>query len=296
MTGADRGFLLLSSHLGNPERKPLTTAQLRTLADRMRTAPRLEEDRNLEPRDLTALGYGRDMAQRIFDLLAEEDLLDRYLTRGARQGCVPITRVSGNYPVILRQRLGLDSPGCLWAKGDLSILNTPAISLVGSRDLHPENKKFAEAVGYEAAIQGLTLVSGNARGADKTAQEACLKAGGRVISIVADSLASHKERNNVLYISEDDFEAEFSAQRALSRNRCIHALGRLVFVAQSRAQQGGTWDGTVKNLRFGWSPVACFRDGSEASVQLEQMGAYLIGTEDLKDFGTLPESEWNFLI
>jgi predicted Rossmann fold nucleotide-binding protein DprA/Smf involved in DNA uptake len=149
-------------------------------------------------------------------------------------------------------------------------------------------------VGYEAAMQGLTLVSGNARGADKTAQESCLAAGGRVISIVADSLASHKERHNVLYLSEDDYETEFSAQRALSRNRCIHALGRMVFVAQSSLQTGGTWDGTVKNLRFGWSPVACFRDGSEASLQLEQMGAYLIHREDLKDFGCLPESEATF--
>ena len=295
MTGAERGFLLLSSHLGNPERKPLTTAQLRTLADRMRSAPRLPEERELMVSDLTALGYRSDMVRRILALLNEEDLLDHYLTRGTRQGCVPITRVSREYPVILRQRLGLDSPGCLWAKGDVSILNTPAIALVGSRDLNPENKAFAEAVGREAAIQGLTLVSGNARGADKTAQEACLNAGGRVISIVADSLASHKERHNVLYVSEDDFEAEFSAQRALSRNRCIHALGRMVFVAQSRAQQGGTWDGTVKNLRFGWSPVACFRDDSEASRQLEEMGAYLIGKEDLKDFGTLPESNGNFL-
>ena len=295
MTGAERGFLLLSSHLGNPERKPLTTAQLRTLADRMRYVPRLPEERELMVSDLTALGYRSDMARRILALLNEEDLLDHYLTRGARQGCVPITRVSREYPVILRQRLGLDSPGCLWAKGDVSILNTPAISLVGSRDLREDNRKFAEAVGYEAAIQGLTLVSGNARGADKTAQEACLSAGGRVVSIVADSLASHKERHNVLYVSEDDFEAKFSAQRALSRNRCIHALGRMVFVAQSRAQQGGTWDGTVKNLRFGWSPVACFRDGSEASRQLEEMGAYLIGKEDLKDFGTLPESDGNFL-
>ena len=295
MTGAERGFLLLSSHLGNPERKPLTTAQLRTLADRMRYVPRLPEERELMVSDLTALGYRSDMARRILALLNEEELLDHYLTRGVRQGCVPITRVSREYPVILRQRLGLDSPGCLWAKGDVSILNTPAIALVGSRDLNPENKAFAEAVGREAAIQGLTLVSGNARGADKTAQEACLNAGGRVISIVADSLASHKERHNVLYVSEDDFEAEFSAQRALSRNRCIHALGRMVFVAQSRAQQGGTWDGTVKNLRFGWSPVACFRDGSEASRQLEEMGAYLIGKEDLKDFGTLPENDGNFL-
>ena len=295
MTGAERGFLLLSSHLGNPERKPLTTAQLRTLADRMRSAPRFPEDRELRSSDLTALGYRSDMALRILALLDEEELLEHYLTRAARQGCVPITRVSRDYPGILRQRLGLDSPGCLWAKGDVSILNSPAIALVGSRDLNPENKAFAQAVGYESAMQGLTLVSGNARGADKAAQEACLKAGGRVISIVADSLATHKERHNVLFLSEEDFEAEFSAQRALSRNRCIHALGRMVFVAQARAQQGGTWDGTVKNLRFGWSEVACFRDGSEASIQLEQMGAYLVGMEDLKDFGTLPESDLNFL-
>ena len=291
MTGAERGFLLLSSHLGNPERKILTTAQLRTLADRMRHAPRFPEDRELEAADLAALGYRGDMVQRILALLNEEDLLEHYLSQGRKKGCVPITRVSGNYPLLLRQRLGLDSPGCLWAKGDVSILNTPAISLVGSRDLHEDNKRFAEAVGYEAAMQGLTLVSGNARGADRTAQEACLKAGGRVISIVADSLASHREVHNLLYISEDDYEAEFSAQRALSRNRCIHALGRMVFVAQTGLQAGGTWDGTVKNLRFGWSSVACFRDGSEASAQLEQMGAYLIGMEDLKDFGTLPESE-----
>ncbi len=291
MTGAQKGYLLLSSHLGNPDRKPLTTAQLRTLADRMRYGPRIPEDRDLEMGDLTALGYSREMAQRIFCLLKEEDVLEHYLTRAAKLSCTPITRISEGYPVILRQRLGLDSPGCLWARGDVSILNTPAISLVGSRDLRSANKEFAEHVGYEAAIQGLTLVSGNARGADKTAQEACLKAGGRVISIVADSLAAHREKANVLYVSEDDFEAEFSAQRALSRNRCIHALGRMVFVAQSSYQQGGTWDGTVKNLRFGWSSVACFDDGSEAMHQLEQMGAYLIGLEDLQDFGCLPEND-----
>ena len=36
---------------------------------------------------------------------------------------------------------------------------------------------FAEAVGRYAARQGLTLVSGNARGADRAAQESCLAAG-----------------------------------------------------------------------------------------------------------------------
>jgi len=289
LTGAERGFLLLTSHLGNPARPVLTTAQFRVLADRVSHSANPGEDREMTVSDLIALGYRKDMAARILGLLSEETLLKHYLSRGARLDCVPVTRISGNYPLILRQRLGLDSPGTLWAKGDLALLNMPAVSLVGSRELRRENFAFAEAVGYHAAKQGLALVSGNARGADRAAQEACLRAGGSVISIVADELWKHHSRENILYLSEEDYDSPFIAQRALSRNRCIHALGRMVFVTQSDLQKGGTWDGTARNLHFGWSPVACFRDGSEASKELEQMGAYLIDVDDLKDFGTLPE-------
>lgn len=288
MTGAERGFLLLTSHLGNPERPVLTTAQFRMLTDRVVHGETPREERELTVSDLIQFGYGRDMAARIVRLLSEEDLLHHYLHRGHRLDCVPVTRVTEAYPLILRQRLGLDSPGTIWGKGNLSLLNTPAISLVGSRDLRPENHRFAEAVGRYAAKQGLTLVSGNARGADRAAQEACLAAGGKVISIVADELWKHPAREAVLYLSEEDYDSPFTAQRALSRNRCIHSLGRMVFVAQSDLQKGGTWDGTAKNLHFGWSPVACFRDGSEASLELEQLGAFLIDMEDLKDFEGIP--------
>ena len=289
MTGAERGFLLLTSHLGNPERPVLTTAQFRILADRVSHAAVPQEERDLKVSDLISLGYGREMASRIHGLLEEEALLQLYIRRGHRLDCVPITRVSDDYPLILRQRLGLDSPGTLWAKGDLSLLHTPAVSLVGCRELQPENHHFAEAVGCHAAKQGLTLVSGNARGADRAAQEACLESGGKVISIVADELWKHHARENLLYLSEEDYDSPFSAQRALSRNRCIHSLGRMVFVAQANLQKGGTWDGTVKNLHNGWSPVACFRDGSEASRELEQLGAYLIGLGDLDGFVDFPE-------
>ncbi len=289
MTGTEKGFLLLTSHLGDPGRPVLTTAQFRILADRVRQAVNPGEDRELTVSDLLSLGYGRDMAARILQLLSGEELLKHYISRGSRLDCTPVTRVTEDYPLILRQRLGLDSPGILWAKGNLSLLNTPAIALVGSRELKPENHAFAEAVGSYAAWQGLTLVSGNARGADRTAQDACLAAGGRVISIVADELWKHQTGENVLFLSEEDYDSPFTAQRALSRNRCIHALGRLVFVAQSGYRKGGTWDGTARNLQFGWSPVACFRDGSEASKELEQMGAYLITSEDLEDFSGLPE-------
>ena len=295
MNPREKGFLLLTSQLGDPRRKPLTAAQLRVLARRAEDMPEPAEDRDLTQKDLTALGYGEEMARRILDLLEGEELLEHYLRRGERLGCRPITRVSAGYPLELRKKLGLDSPGCLWARGDLSILDTPMIALVGSRELEEENRRFAGEVGRQAAIQGFTLISGNARGADRTAQQGCLEAGGRVISILADPLAERNPGENVLYLSEDGFDEPFSAQRALSRNRCIHALGALTFVAQSGHRTGGTWDGTVKNLRFGWSQVCCFDDGSPAMVELEQMGAKPIGMEDLQDFCGLFERSPNFL-
>ena len=295
MTGAERGFLLLTSHLGNPMRRPLTVAQFRVLTQRMQDSSKNPEDRDLVPEDLKALGYGTEMAERIVQLLSEEELLDHYLQRAKKLGCVPVTRVSEGYPLVVRKRRGMDSPGCLWARGDLSLLQEPGIALVGSRELQEENRKFAAEVGRQAALQGYVLVSGNARGADRTAQDSCLANGGKVISVVADELWKQPVRENVLYLSEDDYEEAFSAQRALSRNRVIHALGLKTFVAQTSLKMGGTWDGTVKNLRFGWSPVYGFRDGSEAMELLIQMGLWPVNMEDLQSFYDLPQSEQNFL-
>ena len=295
LTGGERGFLLLTSCLGDPSRKPLTVAQFRELTHRAKLMTDDDVSRELNESDLTALGYSGEFARHILELLNEEDLLSCYLHSARQHGCTPVTRASQAYPLILRKRLGEDAPGVLWAKGDLQLLNTPAIALVGSRDLKDANRYFAGEVGIQAAKQGLTLVSGNARGADQEAQNACLAAGGRVISIVADALASHSYQENVLYLSEGGFEEGFTSQRALSRNRCIHALGRMVFVAQAALGKGGTWDGTVKNLRYGWSSVACFQDGSEASLELEQMGAFLVQAEDLFDLKDLAQKDCNFL-
>lgn len=288
MTGAEQGFLLLCCHLGNPERRPLTPAQFRKLARRVRDAAHSDEDRELEVRDLTALGYGPEEAERIVGLLSEEELLERYLARAAKFGCVPLTRLTKGYPPRIIDALGDEAPGCLWARGDLSVLERPGIALVGSRDLSPENAAFARQAGAEAAKQGFAIVSGNARGADRTAQDACLASGGAVVSIIADRLTDHVPVGRILYLSEEGFDLEFSAQRALSRNRCIHALGEAAIAAQCSLRTGGTWDGSVKNLRFGWSPLYVFEDGSESMDLLEQMGAVKIGFEELKDLRQLP--------
>lgn len=288
MTGAERGFLLLCSHLGDPARKCLTTAQFRKLAQRMKSAEKPGGDRDILPADLKALGYGMEDSERIVSLLSEEERLDGYLLRAERANCHVLTRFSAAYPRELEIRLGEDAPAVLWYRGDLSPLDSPRIALVGSRELLPENAFFARETGLQAAKQGFSLVSGNAKGADQTAQNACLEAGGAVISVIADALAQHRPSGRVLYLCEDSFDLGFSPIRALSRNRLIHSLGIATLVAQSNLKTGGTWDGSVKNLRFGWSPLYCFSDGRESTRLLEQMGAALVGTEALEDLSALP--------
>lgn len=295
MNRKERGFLLLTSQLGDVSRKPLTVAQFRNLANRVAQVHKPSETRDLTEDDFLVLGYDRPTALRIIALLSEAELLDRYLYKGRRQDCVPISRVSEEYPLAVHKRLGLDAPGCLWAKGEVSLLNNQTVSLVGSRELSEQNRVFAAAVGREVALQGYTLVSGNARGADRVAQEACLANGGKVISVVADELEKYPLVKNVLYLSEDSFDLPFSSARALSRNRVIHSLGYITLVVQSDVGIGGTWDGTTKNLQKNWSPVYCFDDGSKASVELEQLGATLIGTEQLCALSSLQSNTMSLL-
>lgn len=294
MTPREEGFLLLTSHLGNPERKTMSAPQLRCLATRVRDMEKPEGDDPVREEDLIALGYSREEASRIISLLSDEAVLGWYLSQASRKDCVPITRVSPDYPQRLRRTLGIDCPGCLWAKGDMRLLCKPAISLVGSRNLMEENLAFAKEAGAQAAKQGYVLVSGNARGADRTAQEACLAAGGQVICVVADKLEDKPLTDDVLYLSEDSFDSPFSPFRALSRNRVIHCLADRVLVAQASLGKGGTWDGVTKNLRHGWSNVFCFDDGTQAMGELIQMGAQPVTIKELTTFDRLTETTANF--
>ncbi len=294
MTGANKGFLLLTSHLGNPDRPVLTVPQFRELTKRVKASDRAAADRDLTAEDLIGLGYSSENAARILTLLSQEEILEHYLRRAVTADCTVLTRADKAYPIHLRNKLGIDSPGCLWLKGDATLLNQKAVAVVGSRELRSANRFFAEEAGRQAAAQGYVLISGNARGTDKTAQDACLEAGGCVIVVVADSLQKHRLRERVLYISEDCFDAPFSSFRALSRNRVIHAMGSAVIVAQSSLQIGGTWRGSVENLEKSWNPLICYDDGSPAVDELISRGAIGVSVAQLNDFPLLTEQPLKF--
>lgn len=283
MRPAERGFLLLTCPLGEPARKPLTPAAMRRLKQRLKENPVRDPYRQMIPEDLIRLGYSPEQAEHIVYLLSQEELLTEYLYPAVKRGIRVLTWVTEGYPQSVLQALKAESPGTLWAKGELSLLDRPCVSLVGSRELKPENEAFARAVGYWAAEKGYVLVSGNARGADRTAQNACLEAGGAVISILADDLVSKHMPERMLLLCEDGYELPFTAQRAISRNRVIHAMGKYTFVAQASFQKGGTWSGAVQNLKYGYSEVLCFDDGSAAAAELIRRGARPITVAELNN-------------
>ena len=262
------------------EEKPLSLPQFQELGRRARALGCRGDDplRELTARDLARLGYDAAQSARITRLLAREAQLEQYLRAAAAQGITAVTRLSSQYPARLRHTLGPRCPAVLFAKGDETPLSMRCISVVGSRELTEGGRAFAEAAGRLIARSGYALCSGGAMGADRAAQEACLTAGGSAVVFPAGRLLDCPAQAHVLYLAEQGYDLPFSAQRALSRNHFIHAMGEKTLVAQCRAGAGGTWDGTTENLRHGWSPVFVSDDGSEGAQALIARGAVPVRT------------------
>ena len=253
----------------------LSLAQARELSRRARAAGIGEEDplRDVTVKDVRRLGYSEYEAGHIVSLLGRERQLDGYLLAAEKADVAVITRLDARFPQRLREQLGARCPAALFCRGDLRLLQRPCISVVGSRHLASPGAQFAAQAGRLAAREGFTLCSGDAMGADRTAQEACLSNGGSVLIFPATELVYCPVRENVLYAAEGGFELGFSAQRALGRNRFIHAMGEKTLVAQTSFGKGGTWNGSLDNLQHEYSPLFVFDDGSEGTRALCARGA-----------------------
>lgn len=286
MTPREAGLLLLTSHLGDPERRPLTGAQYWKLCKKILTLVP-EEDRELDCDLLLSVGCSKQEAQHIVQLLSQEALLETYLRKAARCSYGCLTRLNPEYPQHLLRVMKTHAPSVLWTWGNTALLQESLISVVGSRELSPQNQAFAALAGQEIARDGCVLVSGGARGADLTAQQGAAASGGSCIVVLPDCFLGHRREENILYLCQDSFDLPFTARRALSRNHLIHALGQVTLVAQSSQGRGGTWAGVQANLQHHWSPVYCYQDGSPAAQALFSQGAIPIDRETLSHISRL---------
>ena len=66
------------------------------------------------------------------------------------------------------------APLLLFCRGDVSLLSTPQIAIVGSRNATPTGLEIASEFAYELTSAGITVTSGMARGIDGAAHKGLL--------------------------------------------------------------------------------------------------------------------------
>ncbi len=94
--------------------------------------------------------------------------------------------VDPDYPHLLAE-IPLPPP-LLYLRGNLAPADDLAISVVGTRRVTTYGRQVTEQISHELARQGITIVSGLARGVDTCAHRATLSAGGRTIAVLGCGL------------------------------------------------------------------------------------------------------------
>lgn len=194
---------------------------------------------------------------RLQRLLGRGFLLSQVIERWQARAIWVVSRADAEYPRRLKARLREDAPAVIYGCGDMSLLESGGLAVVGSRHVDDSLIDYTMAVGQLAARAGRTLVSGGAKGIDQAAMRGALEAGGKVSGVLADSLEKttmNREHRNLLLdgqlvlISPYDPSAGFNVGHAMQRNKLIYALADASLVVSSDLNKGGTWAGAIEQL------------------------------------------------
>ncbi len=203
-----------------------------------------------------------------------------------------ITILSSKYPERLKEIYG--PPLSLFFEGNFDILNTPLISIVGTRRPTEYGIKTAKFFSKKLASYGLTIVSGFAVGIDTIAfKEAFLS--GKTVAVLGSGLeklypASNKklfkkakESDNVCFVSE--FPPKYPAHKRNfpQRNRIIAGLSPFTLVVEAGKNSGSLITAHIaidSGRDVGAIPGRIDSSLSEGTNYLIKNGAYLIENPD----------------
>ncbi len=130
---------------------------------------------------LMAAGLSAKIVERIMAIRATVDL-DSLVERLNEQNIKVLTWDDPAYPLRLKE---IDQPPpILYARGELTEDDSWAVGIVGTRRVTAYGRQVTEELGTFLAQNGVTVVSGLARGVDAIAHQAALRAGGRTLAVM----------------------------------------------------------------------------------------------------------------
>lgn len=98
-------------------------------------------------------------------------------------------------PEKVQKLLGFES---LYFRGNLNLLKTPRIAVIGSRDASPDALKEAFELGRALSVKGFTTVSGLAKGIDSLAHRGAMLSGPTIGVIGTPLSVSYPQENRSL--------------------------------------------------------------------------------------------------
>ena len=173
-------------------------------------------------------------------------LLEKYEKYILKNDIKIINISDDNYPAKLKNIYA--PPITIFAKGDISLLNSKSIAIVGSREPSKYGIYVAEKFSKELSKEGITIVSGLARGIDTFAHVGALSSFGKTIAVLGSGIDVVYPKENAKYyreisekgliISEYIVGTAPESKNFPQRNRIISGLSDGVLVVEARKNSG----------------------------------------------------------
>lgn len=163
-----------------------------------------------------------------------------------KKDIIIVDKFSEDFPMTLHDIK--DCPEQLYCIGNIELLSTRAVAIVGSRKTTQYGRNTAREIGSELARRGVTVVSGMATGIDTCAHEGALKVEGNTIAVLgcgpdicypSINKALKRQIETVgLVISEYPPGTPVDWFRFPQRNRIISGLCESTIVVQAGMRSG----------------------------------------------------------
>ncbi|MHC1740861.1 MAG: DNA-processing protein DprA [Anaerolineaceae bacterium] len=121
-----------------------------------------------------------------FILIRNKVNLESIMERITSQGVKVYTWEDEIYPKRLKEIA--QPPPVLYVKGSINVEDDWAVSVVGTRRVTPYGRQVATEIARFLAANGVTVVSGLARGVDAIAHSTAMQAGGRTIAVLGSGV------------------------------------------------------------------------------------------------------------
>ena len=217
--------------------------------------------------------------------------VDRELELIEAHNCHLVAINDSAYPALLKEIP--DPPPLLYVRGKLGEPDAPSLTIVGTRSPTNYGKTISRQLSQRLAENGVTIISGFARGIDRWAHQGALDANGRTIAVLGNGLSQiYPEENRDLadkIVKSGALISEFPMMtRPLPgnfprRNRLVSGMSSGTVVVEASIRSGSliTARHAAEQGREVFAvPGQIFSKQSKGAHLLINQGAKLINTID----------------